>query len=115
MLAEKMTAALKREFPAAAINYDSPPKPIATIAAAQEAVGRIFIYLEDDEITVLVENISHAHFNPYDEDLSDEARAERIIPEVMEFLHQLLGDRILLIRSNRGGHGCPWTPRRSKS
>lgn len=107
MLAEELTAALKKEFPRAAITYDSPPNPIATFAAIQEAVGRIFVYDDGDEITVSVENISHAHFNPYDEELSEEARAERIIPEVMEFLHQLLGDKILLIRSNRGGAWMP--------
>lgn len=109
IIRDRLVPALLHEFSGWEIKLDVPPQPIATFPAAQPAVGRVLIYDDGDEATVLIENVTHGHFNPYDETLSQEQRAEIIAQEVICFLKALFSDRVLLysgLDSRRGG----WTP-----
>ena len=65
MIRDSLIPALKREFAGWEITFDTPPQPIATFPAAQEAVGKVFVYDDGDEVTVAIEKITHSHFNPY--------------------------------------------------
>src|SRR5258707_9614723 len=105
MIRDRLIPAFKREFASWEIVFDSPPQPIATFPAAQAAVGRVLIYDDGDEATVLIENITHGHFNPYDEKLSDAQRDEIVTEDVINFLKALFSDRVLLHSSadNRTG------------
>jgi len=56
---------------------------------------------------VLIENVTHHHVNPYDENLSEDDRCHWISEEVVAFLHALFADQVLLwsIENGRGGGG----------
>jgi hypothetical protein len=105
MIRDHLIPALKREFSGWEVAFDGPPQPIATFPAAQPAVGRVLVYDDGDEATVLVENVTHSHFNPYDEKLSEAQRDEMVTEDVVDFLKALFSDRVLLHSSpdNRSG------------
>lgn len=108
MVRDHLVSALKREFSGRGIQFDTPPQPIATFPAAQAAVGRLLIYDDGDEATVLIENITHGHFNPYDEKLSESQRDEIVTGMVIDFLRALFSDRVLLHCTPDGRMGG-WT------
>jgi hypothetical protein len=96
MIRDCLVPALKREFPDWAIAYDVPPNPIATFPAAQAAVGRVLILDDGNEATVVIEHVTHGHFNPYNNALSETERDSLITEDVIEFLRALFSDRVLL-------------------
>jgi len=96
MIRDCLVPALKREFAGWDIAFDTPPNPIATFPASQGAAGRVFVHDDGDEVTIHIEKITHGHFNPYDETLSDEERARIITDDVIGFLKALFSDRVLL-------------------
>lgn len=67
MIRDHLIPALKREFAGWEIQFAYPPHAIATFPAAQPEVGRVLVYDDGDEVTVLIEKITHGHFNPYGE------------------------------------------------
>jgi hypothetical protein len=90
------------------IVFDVPRQPIATFPASQEAVGKVLVYDDGHEATVLIENITHGHFNPYDKKLSEAQRDEMVTEDDIDFLKALFSDPVLLHCSpdkHRGG----WT------
>jgi hypothetical protein len=105
MIRDNLIPALKREFAGWEIAFSAPPQPIATFPAAQPAVGRVLVYDDGDEATVLIEKVTHGHFNPYDEKLSENQRDEMVTDDVIDFLKALFSDRVLLHSSadNRTG------------
>ena len=106
MIRDRLIPALKSEFAGLEIAFNAPPQPTATFPAAQQAGGRIFVYDDSDEATVLIENITHGHFNPYDGKLSEAQRDERVTDDVVDFLKALFSDRVVLHCSadkHRGG------------
>jgi hypothetical protein len=105
MIIDSLIPALKREFAGWEIAFDVSPQPIATFPAAQPAVGRVLVYDDGDEATVLIEKVTHGHFNPYDQKLSETQRAEMVTEDVIDFLKALFSDRVLLHSSadNRTG------------
>lgn len=105
MIRERLIPELKREFAGWEIEFAAPPQPIATFPAAQPAVGRVLIYDDGDEVTVLIENVTHSHFNPYDESLSEAERDKMVTEDVVDFLKALFSDQVLLHSSpdNRSG------------
>ncbi len=66
------------------------------IRKSEPAVGRVLVYDDGDEATVLIENVTHGHFNPYDEKLSEAQRDETVTADVIDFLKALFSDRVLL-------------------
>ena len=96
MIRDRLIPALKTEFSGWEISFDEPPQPIATFPACQEAVGKVTVYDDGEEATVCIENITHGHFNPYDESLNPEEREKIITEDVVEFLKALFSNRVLL-------------------
>ena len=86
MIRDYLIPALKSEFPDREITFDIPPQAIATFPASQEAVGRVLVYDDGHEVTVLIEKITHGHFNPYDEKLEEEQRDKIATEDVVDFL-----------------------------
>ena len=105
MIRDSLIPALKSEFAGWEIVFDEPPQPIATFPAAQQAVGRVLVYDDGDEATVLIEKITHGHFNPYNETLRGDQRDKMVTEDVVDFLSALFNDRVLLHTSadNRVG------------
>jgi len=108
MIRDYLVPALKREFAGWEIDFSPEAPAIAAFPASQEAVGRVLVYDDGDEATVCIENITHSHFNPYDENLKEEEREKIIVEDVLEFLKALFADRVLLHTSADHGVGG-WT------
>ncbi len=108
MIRDCLIPAMKREFSGWEVAFDVPPQPIAAFAAAQPSVGRVLVYDDGDEATVLIENVTHGHFNSYDEKLSDAQRDEMVTEDVIDFLKALFSDRVLL-HCSPDKHGDGWT------
>ena len=108
MIRDHLIPALKSEFAGWEIDFSPEAPAIAAFPASQEAVGRVLIYGDGDEATVAIENITHGHFNPYDESLKDEEREKIVVEDVIEFLKALFSDRVLLHTSANHGVGG-WT------
>jgi len=108
MIRDYLVPALKREFAGWEIDFTPEAPAIAAFPASQEVVGRVLVYDDGDEATVCIENITHGHFKPYDENLKEEERDKIIVEDVLEFLKALFADRVLLHTSADHGVGG-WT------
>ena len=105
MIRNYLVPARKKEFSGWEISFGDPPQPIATFPACQEAVGKVLVYDDGQEATVCIEKLTHGHFNPFDEILTENERAKIITEDVVNFLKALFSDRVLLHTStvNRVG------------
>jgi hypothetical protein len=81
---------------------------VAEFPASCSEVGKVLIYDDGEEATVVIENITHHHVNPYDETLNPEERCHWISAKVMEFLGELFADRVFLWSINNGAGGGGW-------
>ena len=106
MIRDRLIPELKREFTGCKIAFGTPPQPIAIFPAAQEAVGKVLIYDDGDEATVVIENITHTHFTPDEPPPSSSELDSLVTQEVVSFLKALFADRILLnIHRDLGSSG----------
>lgn len=103
MIRESILAELKSRFPAESYRVSEEGNYIAVFAAKCPDVGNVTIWDDGDEATVLIENITHGHFNPYNDSLSEIERAEEITDDVCDFLEALFQDKVLLWTSGRAG------------
>ena len=114
MISEILIPKLKQHFPdrGLRIGTDSGSndlKPCAVFPAIHPDVGTISICDDGDELTVHAGNYTHTHFSNYDDELTEEQKAEKISDEVIEFLKDLFSDKIVLYRSY--GIFGGWYPR----
>lgn len=100
--------ALREAFPNSGLRVSGPPDVAATFPALCAEVGDVIVYDDEDEATVIIQNMTHFHINPYDSAMSEEERARWITDEVVDFLGELFADRILLwsVDQGRGSGGC---------
>jgi len=102
MISDFLIPALKREFAGWEISFGSPPQPIATFPACQEAVGEVVVCDDGDEVTVYIGKITHGHFSD-DETLNREEKENSIAEDVIHFLKALFADRVLFSRNMENG------------
>jgi hypothetical protein len=105
---EVLVPALEATFPASGMRALAPPGPVAIFPAACAEVGDVQIYDDGDEATVVIENVTHHHTNPYDTDMTPHERAEWVTQEVVAFLHALFDDRVFLWSRQQGKGGGGW-------
>lgn len=107
---EVLVPTLKAAFSDFGVRFAEPPAPVAVFPAACSEVGDVQIYDDGDEATVVIENVTHHHTNPYDPEMNSSDRARWITNEVVEFLQTLFDDRVFLWsrRQGHGGGGCHW-------
>ena len=105
MIRESILAELKRRFPPESYRVGDDDKTVAVFPAKCPDIGNVTIWDDGEEATVLIENITHSHFNPYDDSLSESERDKQITEEVCDFLEDLFSDKILLWRSASGRSG----------
>ncbi|MHB1309248.1 MAG: hypothetical protein ACYC23_19390 [Limisphaerales bacterium] len=96
MIRDRLIPEIKKTFSGWEMEINSVDNPIIRFPAAQKDVGDVLVYDDGDEATVCVENISHGHFNPYDETISQEQREIAVTEDVISFLEALFADRVLL-------------------
>ncbi|MCI5161317.1 MAG: hypothetical protein D3917_04675 [Candidatus Electrothrix sp. AX5] len=103
MIRESILAELKRRFPAESYAIGDEGNTVAVFPAECPDVGNVTIWDDGDEATILIENITHGHFNLYDDSLSESERDKQITKEVCDFLEGLFLNKVLLWRSERSG------------
>jgi hypothetical protein len=107
-LADLLVPALLEAFPTSGMRVGMRPDPVAVFPAVCDGVGDVLILDGGDEATVVVQNITHHHENPYDASLVGEERYEWITRRVVAFLLELFDDRILLWSRDAGQRGGGW-------
>lgn len=105
---EILVPALEAAFPASGMRTATPPMPVALFPAACAEVGDVHVYDDGDEATVLIEHVTHHHVEPDDTEMTPNERAQWITLDVVEFLHALFGDRVLLWSREGGKRGGGW-------
>jgi hypothetical protein len=80
-------------------------KHAIVIPPIQEGFGSIEIQDDGDELIVVVGNFTHWHPGCYTEELSNEEKTEAIAEDVVEFLRDVLNDKIILWGSHKEGGG----------
>jgi hypothetical protein len=104
MIRDLLLPALIANFPDRGFQADEPPM-IGVFPAAHPEVGDVTIYDDGDEATVYIGEITHTHFNPYDQSLTDAQIAATVTCDVVDFLTELFADRVLLWTSLENGSG----------
>ena len=108
MIRDQLIPALRESFPTESFIFSEPPQPIASLPAPYPEIGRLDIYDDGDEATVDLTEITHGHFSCYDTDTTTEQREAMITADVIDFLHALFSDQILLYRTPTRSMGG-WT------
>ena len=105
MITSLLIPKLKQRFPGRGLRQEPPPAPCALFPAAHPEVGDILLYDDGDEVTVVAGNFTHSHICNYEDDLTLEEKAEKIVEDVADFLEDMFADRIVLWGSHKGGGG----------
>jgi len=105
---EALTPALQDIFHDRGLSLSTSTNLVAKFPAECPDVGNVLIYDDGEEATVLIENITHHHANPYDGTLNADERSRLITDEVVEFLRELFADRVLLWSIDKGAGGGGW-------
>jgi len=105
IIAAKLIPRLQERFPDRDGRFDFSSKPCAVFPAEHQDVGDLEIFDDGWELTVVAGKFTHGHFSNYEETLSEEQKAEKIVEDVSAFLEKLFTDQIILWGSHRGGGG----------
>ena len=105
MIRDLLLPALQANFPGRGFQLDDSPNAIGVFPAAHSEVGDVTIWDDGDEATIGIGEITHGHFNPYDETLTEHEIAQQVTFEVIDFLTDLFADRVLLWRTPNTGAG----------
>jgi hypothetical protein len=100
-----MLSLLRAKFPISGMRESPGKSPFAVFPAIHPEVGDIEISDDGDELTVVVGKFTHSHFDSHEQGISDGERAERICRSVLQFLDDLLADRIEMFGTHLRGGG----------
>ena len=104
-ITEVLIPALRKKFTGKSFRTGSSPDPIAVFSPAYASIGELSIMDEGDEALVYIGNITHSHFNSYDEALNPEERVKAVSEMVVTFLDDLFKDQVVLWGSAEGRGG----------
>ncbi len=96
MIRDVLIPELQKRFPERGLQIDTTSNRIAAFPAALAEVGKVIIYDDGEEATVMIEHITHGHFNPYNPALSQDEVDRQVSEDVTDFLEALFEDKILL-------------------
>jgi len=98
--------AVRAAYPDLATSYGEPPDPIITIPPAHPEFGPLEIMDDEIELTVNCGRFTHVHLSNYEEGITSEVRARRIVADLVEFLGDVFADRMEFWGTHAGGGGC---------
>src|SRR5687768_3456956 len=107
MLATHIVTALSSAFPERAFIISSPPDPVATLDGPCGELSPLQICDDGDEATIYLGAITHGHFGCYEDGISGDERHRQIAENVVDFVRDLLSDRIVA-SSSLGGRIGGW-------
>lgn len=102
MLLKAIVKKLESEFSSLRFSVDE-EKHLVIIPPIHEEIGSIEIEDDYDELIVIVGNFTHWHAGCYEEQLSDTEKAAAVAENVIDFLHDLFNDKIVMWGSHKGG------------
>ena len=106
-LAKALVTRLAPRFSERGLEIHEGPHPVVTIPAAHPEVGDIAIDDDGDELTLHLGHHTHSHFSPFDYSRPVAEYADALVDQVVEFLDEVLADRIVIWSSTRGGGSYP--------
>jgi hypothetical protein len=104
LLLQTVIRKLESEFSSLHFIVDEDSRSVS-IPPIYEAFGCIEIQDYGSELIIFVGNFTHWHVSCYEEDLSDKEKTEIIVEDVVEFLHDVFNDKIIMWGSNQDGGG----------
>jgi len=104
MIRDVLLPALIANFSNRGFRAEEPPN-VGVFPAANLNVGDVTIVDDNYEATIYIGDITHGHFGPYDERVSDAQIAQEVTVAVVDFLKALFDDRVLLFKSPTNGSG----------
>ena len=104
MLLQAMIKVLEKDFPEVKFSVNEKDHLIS-IPPKHDEVGSIDIQDDFDELTVFVGNFTHWHVGCYEEDLTEEQKAESVAEDVAEFLRDMFSDKIIMWGCHQKGGG----------
>lgn len=104
MLLQAMIKKMEKDFPTIEFAVNEKDHLIS-IPAKHGDVGTIDIQDDFDELTVFVGNFTHWHVGCYEENLTEEQKAESVAEDVSEFLQDLFSDKIIMWGCHQKGGG----------
>jgi hypothetical protein len=104
VLLETVISKIESEFSSLHFIVDEDRRTVSILPIYEE-FGSIEIQDYGSELIIFVGNFTHWHASCYEEDLSDMEKAEMIAEDVVEFLHDVFNDKIIMWGSNKGGGG----------
>ncbi len=107
-ITDLLIPALQTAFPNTNMRTGAPPDPIAIFPAACAELGDVQICDDGDEVTIIFENLTHHHVNPYNAKMSPAQRTEWVTQETVNILRGLFDDRIFIWSSKRGHGESGW-------
>jgi hypothetical protein len=96
MIRDVLIPVLVQRFPGRGMRLGRASEPHVVFPATHPGVGDVSIWDDGDEATLAVGDITHGHFNPYEEHLSETQLAHSVTEMVVEFLDALFSDRVVL-------------------
>ena len=110
---EILVPVLVNRFPERGLRVGTPPGPFAIFPAAHPDVGDVSLSEGAngrDAVVAIGDVARDDFFNPYEEERDTSAAAQGIARNVVRFLEELFGDRLLMWRST-DGHTRGWRER----
>ena len=107
MLSTHIITALSSAFPEIAFILSSPPDPVATLDGPCAELSPLQICDDGDEATVYLGEITHGHFGCYGNGITVDESHRQITEDVIDFVRDLLSDRIVA-SSSLGGRIGGW-------
>lgn len=107
MLSEHLTRTFRETFPELPFVFAEPPNPVATLEGPCEEMSPLQIFDDGDEATIWLGTITHSHFGNYEEGITEDWRHQYIAEEVVEFVRDLIANRIVGM-SSLGGRVGGW-------
>jgi hypothetical protein len=102
MLLEILIKNLESQFPSLNFVVDE-ENYLVIIPSLHEEIGNIEIQDDYSQFTIFIGDFTHLHVGHYNETLSDHERAVVMAEEVIDFLHSMFNDEIVMWRSHQGG------------
>ena len=104
MILKTLENNLKNSFPSLKFEVNEKDQTI-TIENQHSYIGNIDFEADDEEIITYIGNFTHWHAGCYDESLNREEKQKQVINEVLDFLRDLLSDKIVMWGSHKDGGG----------
>lgn len=104
-LSERLLPILRERFPGRGLVEGHAPDPCAAFPGLHPGIRQVAVYDDGEELTVVLDDLTHGHFSDYDYSGAAADREQRIVDGVVEFLGDLFSDRLAVWGQHAVGGG----------